>query len=119
MARITAPIKRKEISGNPMRPVYDTDKKRRYTACRITELKGRPMLAFMPDLTIRVDADNEPLFVKELLEVIPSSEISRDRDIDVYYVAPKHLDFLKGLCYDYFDKVVFESETGIVKNLKG
>lgn len=110
--------KKKKIE-NPMRPPIDGTPIRRYTACRITDEGESGTLAFMPQLSIRLDVDDEPQFRKELLSVVPDEEISRDRDLEVYYIHNKHLDLIKNLCYDYFDRVVFEQRDGkefVLKN---
>lgn len=113
--KIGKSAKKQEIK-NPLRPVYGLQRK--YTTCKITEEGARNMLAFMPELTLRLDADEEPLFLKEFEHVISKEERYRDNDKEVWYVDSKHAEFLTSTALEYFAEVIFEDEKGNIRVLK-
>jgi hypothetical protein len=93
---------------NPFRPKGPVT--RRFTLCRISLAeKG---LTLFEDYGVVVDLDDEPLFLKEFESLVPSNERYFDRDHEIYHVAEKHLNLVKNLACDYYERVVFKPAVG-------
>jgi hypothetical protein len=56
---------------------------------------------------IMVDVDDEPLFVREFEALIPKRDRYYDRDLEIYMVVAAHLETVKRLACDYFERVLF------------
>jgi hypothetical protein len=101
---------------NPFRP--KTGLPRRHSVCRITLGSTIPSDE-ESEFSIQVDADEEPMFVMELVYMIPSSDRFRDNTLDLWFVKEKYKDFLIKAAPVYFYTIAVVDEKGKITNIEG
>jgi hypothetical protein len=100
--------------SNPFRPKGPVT--RRFTLAKVST--SETGLSLFEQYGIVLDIDDEPMFVKELESLIPSAERHYDRDREIWMVDVKHLDTVKGLACDWFERVIFKPAGGEEQILK-
>lgn len=100
---------KKETITNPFRPKTGINRRKK-TICRIT-LDNFPK-GHSHEYCIRIDADGEPQFLKELNSLIPAVEKYWDVDYEVFFTLEKYKVGVIDLARDYFSEVYYEDEKG-------
>lgn len=88
---------------------------RRHTVCKITE--ETTDLLFDNGLNLIVEGVGEPLFEKEITELLPKADFWKKDS--VFHVNPKHKDFVLNIALDYFSEILLFDAQGKMKTIRG